>query len=156
MSWGGYPVYWLRIAGLGDAGDLATLTTRPPPASWSPPSGVMSEAWPVLLSVPSTLQSSTTPLASDTPDQVLVFSASWRDNRIAPLAAAPAPPAAIDNAFLYLTKFYDPADGKLYAARHFNLDAIIAVGYRVNSFQATQFRVWATRVIRSTDEPVGL
>lgn len=40
------------------------------------------------------------------------------------------------------------ADGKLYATRHFNLDAIIAVGYRVNSFQATQFRVWATGVIR--------
>lgn len=39
------------------------------------------------------------------------------------------------------------ADGKLYATRHFNLDAIIAVGYRVNSFQATQFRVWATGVI---------
>ena len=32
------------------------------------------------------------------------------------------------------------SDGKVYATRHFNLDAIIAVGYRVNSFQATQFR----------------
>ncbi len=31
---------------------------------------------------------------------------------------------------------------------YFNLDAIIAVGYRVNSFQATQFRIWATRVLR--------
>ena len=30
----------------------------------------------------------------------------------------------------------------------FNLDAIIAVGYRVNSFQATQFRIWATKVLR--------
>jgi hypothetical protein len=30
----------------------------------------------------------------------------------------------------------------------FNLDAIIAVGYRVNSFQATQFRIWATTVLR--------
>jgi hypothetical protein len=30
----------------------------------------------------------------------------------------------------------------------YNLDAIIAVGYRVNSFQATQFRIWATRTLR--------
>jgi hypothetical protein len=30
----------------------------------------------------------------------------------------------------------------------YNLDAIIAVGYRVNSFQATQFRIWATRVLK--------
>ena len=29
-----------------------------------------------------------------------------------------------------------------------NLDAIIAVGYRVNSFQATQFRIWATKTLR--------
>ncbi len=28
---------------------------------------------------------------------------------------------------------------------HYNLDAIIAVGYRVNSYQATQFRIWATQ-----------
>ncbi len=31
---------------------------------------------------------------------------------------------------------------------HYNLDAIIAVGYRVNSRQATQFRIWATRTLR--------
>ena len=31
---------------------------------------------------------------------------------------------------------------------YYNLDAIIAVGYRVNSFQATQFRIWATSVLR--------
>jgi hypothetical protein len=30
----------------------------------------------------------------------------------------------------------------------FNLDAIIAVGYRVNSYQATQFRIWATKTLR--------
>ena len=40
------------------------------------------------------------------------------------------------------------ADGKTYRTKHYNLDAIIAVGYRVNSFQATQFRVWATRALR--------
>lgn len=40
------------------------------------------------------------------------------------------------------------ADGKSYATRYYNLDAIIAVGYRVNSFQATQFRIWATQTLR--------
>jgi len=30
----------------------------------------------------------------------------------------------------------------------YNLDAIIAVGYRVNSYQATQFRIWATNTLR--------
>lgn len=39
-------------------------------------------------------------------------------------------------------------DGKVYATKHYNLDAIIAVGYRVNSREATQFRIWATRVLR--------
>ncbi|HEX4954955.1 MAG TPA: virulence RhuM family protein [Thermoanaerobaculia bacterium] len=34
------------------------------------------------------------------------------------------------------------------AVEHYNLDAIIAVGYRVNSYQATQFRIWATRTLR--------
>jgi hypothetical protein len=40
------------------------------------------------------------------------------------------------------------ADGKNYQTRYYNLDAIIAVGYRVNSFQATQFRIWATKTLR--------
>jgi len=39
-------------------------------------------------------------------------------------------------------------DGKTYKTKHYNLDAIIAVGYRVNSYQATQFRIWATRTLR--------
>lgn len=39
-------------------------------------------------------------------------------------------------------------DGKRYRKRYYNLDAIIAVGYRVNSFEATQFRIWATRTLR--------
>ena len=39
-------------------------------------------------------------------------------------------------------------DGKNYQTRFYNLDAIIAVGYRVNSFQATQFRIWATKTLR--------
>ena len=40
------------------------------------------------------------------------------------------------------------ADGKVYPTNYYNLDAIIAVGYRVNSFQATQFRIWATKTLR--------
>ena len=39
-------------------------------------------------------------------------------------------------------------DGKQYGTKYYNLDAIIAVGYRVNSYQATQFRVWATKTLR--------
>jgi hypothetical protein len=42
------------------------------------------------------------------------------------------------------------ADGKNYATQFYNLDAIISVGYRVNSVRATQFRQWATRVILGT------
>jgi hypothetical protein len=41
------------------------------------------------------------------------------------------------------------ADGKNYDTNFYNLDAIISVGYRVNSYQATQFRKWATTVLRS-------
>lgn len=40
------------------------------------------------------------------------------------------------------------ADGKTYQVEHFNLDAIISVGYRVNSIRGTQFRIWATERIR--------
>jgi hypothetical protein len=40
------------------------------------------------------------------------------------------------------------ADGKKYGTKYYNLDAIIAVGYRVNSYQATQFRIWATKTLR--------
>ncbi len=40
-------------------------------------------------------------------------------------------------------------DGKNYKTKFYNLDAIIAVGYRVNSKQATQFRIWATQTLRT-------
>ena len=40
------------------------------------------------------------------------------------------------------------SDGKNYKTKHYNLDAIIAVGYRVNSKRATAFRQWATSVLR--------
>ena len=39
-------------------------------------------------------------------------------------------------------------DGKNYQTRYYNLDAVISVGYRVNSTKATQFRIWATQLIR--------
>lgn len=39
-------------------------------------------------------------------------------------------------------------DGKNYNTKHYNLDAVISVGYRVNSVRATQFRQWATQVLR--------
>jgi len=40
------------------------------------------------------------------------------------------------------------SDGKKYTTQFYNLDAIISVGYRVNSARATQFRVWATKVLK--------
>lgn len=40
------------------------------------------------------------------------------------------------------------ADGKKYPTKFYNLDAIISVGYRVNSTQATHFRIWATERLK--------
>lgn len=40
------------------------------------------------------------------------------------------------------------SDGKSYHTNHYNLDAVISVGYRVNSIRATQFRRWATQVLK--------
>lgn len=40
------------------------------------------------------------------------------------------------------------ADGKGYDTNYYNLDVIISVGYRVKSHQGTQFRIWATQVLR--------
>jgi len=40
------------------------------------------------------------------------------------------------------------ADGKIYQVEYYNLDAIISVGYRVNSVTATKFRQWATKTLR--------
>lgn len=39
-------------------------------------------------------------------------------------------------------------DGKSYDTKHYNLDAIIAIGYRINSERATAFRKWATQVLK--------
>ena len=40
------------------------------------------------------------------------------------------------------------SDGKKYKTKIYNLDAIIAVGYRVNSKKATEFRIWATKILK--------
>lgn len=40
-------------------------------------------------------------------------------------------------------------DGKSYNVNHYNLEAIIAVGYRVNSIRGTEFRQWATNTLKS-------
>lgn len=40
------------------------------------------------------------------------------------------------------------ADGKTYKTQFYNLDTIVSIGYRVNSKRATQFRIWATSVIK--------
>jgi len=43
---------------------------------------------------------------------------------------------------------YTANDGKKYKVKFYNLDAIIAVGYRINSKRATQFRIWATQILK--------
>ncbi|MBI4689400.1 MAG: virulence protein RhuM/Fic/DOC family protein [Nitrospirae bacterium] len=40
------------------------------------------------------------------------------------------------------------SDGKKYKTKHYNLDAIISIGYRINSQRATQFRQWATQRLK--------
>ena len=40
------------------------------------------------------------------------------------------------------------SDGKNYKTKFYNLDAVISVGYRVNSSKATQFRIWATKTLK--------
>ena len=40
------------------------------------------------------------------------------------------------------------ADAKNYLTQFYNLDAIISVGYGVNSYKATHFRIWATTLLK--------
>ena len=40
------------------------------------------------------------------------------------------------------------SDGKKYNTKHYNLDMLISVGYRVNSVRAVQFRKWATKILK--------
>lgn len=53
--------------------------------------------------------------------------------------------AAISVVKEYLTT---AADGKSYSTKHYNLDVIISVGYRVKSLRGTQFRRWALEILR--------
>lgn len=39
-------------------------------------------------------------------------------------------------------------DGKIYKTKFYNLDAVISIGYKVNSKRATQFRIWATQTLK--------
>ncbi len=71
---------------------------------------------------------------------------------------------SVDNVSLHLKNIFDDgelfpeavieefsitaSDGKKYKTKHYNLDAIIAVGYRVNSKRATHFRMWATSILK--------
>jgi hypothetical protein len=72
---------------------------------------------------------------------------------------------SVDNVSLHLKKIFKDgelkaasvveeysitaADGKSYLTKHYSLEAIIAVGYRVNSARGTQFRIWATNVLKN-------
>jgi len=49
---------------------------------------------------------------------------------------------------VYAKLAYTAPDGKIYQTGYYNLDMIISVGYRVNSVRGTQFRIWATQVLR--------
>ncbi len=48
------------------------------------------------------------------------------------------------------------SDGKNYMTQFYNLDAVISLGYCVNSIRATQFRQWATRVFEGSDVDISL
>ena len=43
---------------------------------------------------------------------------------------------------------YTASDGKIYQVDYYNLDVIISVGYRVKSKRGTQFRIWATNILK--------
>ena len=54
----------------------------------------------------------------------------------------------LDKNSVYSKMEYTATDGKNYRVNVYNLDAIISVGYRVNSKKATNFRIWATSVLK--------
>ena len=55
----------------------------------------------------------------------------------------------LDPAAAVKKSFTTAADGKDYETRHYDLDVVISVGYRVKSRRGTQFRQWATRTLRT-------
>ncbi len=54
----------------------------------------------------------------------------------------------LDERSVYSILEYTATDGKVYNTKFYNLDAILSVGYRVNSRNATQFRQWANKVLK--------
>lgn len=54
----------------------------------------------------------------------------------------------LDEASVYSILEYTASDGKRYKTKFYNLDAILSVGYRVNSKNATMFRQWANQVLK--------
>ncbi len=55
----------------------------------------------------------------------------------------------LDKNSVYANFAYTASDGKTYEVAHYNLDVIISVGYRVKSLIGTQFRIWATQVLKN-------
>ena len=47
------------------------------------------------------------------------------------------------------------SDGKTYQVDYYNLDVIISVGYRVKSLRGTQFRIWATNILKEYMQKEG-
>ncbi|MDD3322251.1 MAG: RhuM family protein [Paludibacter sp.] len=54
----------------------------------------------------------------------------------------------LDENSVYSILEYTASDGKNYKTAFYNLDAILSIGYRVNSKNATQFRIWANRILK--------
>ncbi len=54
----------------------------------------------------------------------------------------------LDEASVRAKFAYTAVDGKDYQTQFYNFDAIVSVGYRVNSKQGTRFRIWATSVLK--------
>ncbi|MCQ2336443.1 MAG: ORF6N domain-containing protein [Paludibacteraceae bacterium] len=55
----------------------------------------------------------------------------------------------LEKSSVYSILEYTAKDGKTYFTAYYNLDAVLSVGYRVNSINATRFRQWANRVLRT-------
>jgi len=54
----------------------------------------------------------------------------------------------LDEKSVYSILEYTASDGKNYKTAFYNLDAILSIGYRVNSKNATQFRIWANGILK--------
>ncbi len=83
-------------------------------------------------------------------EQVLLLSGLYEDHSVVAKHLANIFKEEELNENSVCAKFAQTADdGKIYQYKFYNLAAIIAVGYRVNSSRATQFRQWATKVLET-------